>query len=48
MILFGKPTSTNTLSVVAFPQETVNATNGECETSLGGTAVKRAVSIESR
>ena len=29
-------TSTNTLGIVAFPQETVNTTDGESETGLGG------------
>ena len=28
-------TSTNTLSIVALPQETVNATDRECKPSLG-------------
>ncbi len=30
--------STNTLSVVAFPQQTVNTAYGECETGFGRTA----------
>ena len=32
-------TSTNTLGVVALPQETVDTTDGEGETSLGGTTI---------
>jgi len=28
-------TSTNTLSVIAFPQETVNTADRECQTSFG-------------
>jgi len=32
-------TSTNTLGIVAFPQETVNTTDGESETGLGGPTV---------
>jgi len=31
-------TSTNTLGVVAFPQQTVNTAYGECETGFGRTA----------
>lgn len=31
-------TSTDTLSVVALSEETVDTTNGECETGLGGSA----------
>lgn len=33
-------TGTNTLSVVALSQQTVDTTDWECETGLGGTAVK--------
>jgi hypothetical protein len=33
-------TSTNTLSVVALAEQTVDTTNGEGQTSLGGTAIK--------
>ena len=32
---------TDTLSVVALAEETVDTTNGECETSLGRAAKKR-------
>lgn len=32
-------TSTDTLGVVALPQETVDTTDGECETGLGRSAV---------
>lgn len=32
-------TSTDTLSVVALSQETVDTTDGECKTGLGGSAV---------
>lgn len=34
-------TGTNTLSVVAFPQKTVDTSDGEGETSLGRTALRR-------
>lgn len=33
-------TSTNTLSVVSFPQQSVNTTDWESKTSLGGSAMK--------
>ena len=36
-------TSTNTLSVVALSQETVNTTDWECETRLGGSASMKLV-----
>lgn len=35
-------TSTDTLSVVALAQKTVDTTNGECETSLGRTAKEKS------
>lgn len=35
-------TGTDTLSVVALPEETVDTADGECETGLGGTAVTEA------
>ena len=35
-------TSTNTLGIVAFPQETVNTTDGESETGLGGPTVNQS------
>lgn len=35
-------TSTNTLSVVALPQEAVDTTNGKGETGLGRAAMKNA------
>lgn len=38
-------TSTDTLSVVAFPQQTVDTTDWECETSFGGAAVKMSVIV---
>jgi hypothetical protein len=40
-------TSTDTLSVVALAEQTVNTTNGEGETSLGRTAGKIDVSMSS-
>jgi hypothetical protein len=33
-------TSTDTLSIVALAEESVDTTDGECETGLGRTAVK--------
>ena len=47
MDCFGWLTSTDTLGIVAFPQETVDTTDGECEASLGRAAVC-AISIDSR
>lgn len=38
-------TGTNTLSVVALAEESVNTTDWECETSLGRTAVRRMMSV---
>jgi len=38
-----RSTSTNTLSVVALLQETVDTTNRELETSLGGTGLRLRV-----
>lgn len=40
-------TSTNALSVVALPEQTVDTADWECETSLGGTA-KAKVSDQAR
>ena len=37
-------TSTDTLSIVALAQETVDTTNWECQTSLGRSTVEEAVS----
>ena len=37
-------TSTDTLSIVALAEETVDTTDWECETSLGRSAVREAVS----
>lgn len=34
-------TSTDTLSIVALPQQTVDTADGESETGLGGTAAQR-------
>ena len=36
-ITFFRLTSTNTLRIVAFPQQTVNTSDWKCETGLGGT-----------
>jgi hypothetical protein len=41
-------TSTDTLGVVAFAEKTVDTTNRECETGLGGTAERNPVSIRNR
>lgn len=38
-------TGTNTLSVVALAEESVNTTDWECETGLGRTAVRRMMSV---
>jgi hypothetical protein len=38
-------TSTDTLSVVALAEETVDTTDGECETGLGRSAVAKDVSM---
>jgi hypothetical protein len=39
-------TGTDTLSVVALSQKTMDTTDGECETSLGRAAEKRSVQVE--
>jgi hypothetical protein len=39
----GRLTSTNALSVVAFPQQSVNTTDRKRETSLGGTPDKNGL-----
>jgi len=41
-------TGTDTLSVVALPQQTVDTTDGERETGLGRTAVMDDVSLRPR
>jgi hypothetical protein len=35
-----RSTGTNPLGIIALPQETVNTTDWECKTSLGGTALR--------
>lgn len=46
--IIGRRTSTDTLSVVALPQETVDTTNRESETSLGRATMKSLAVVHQR